>query len=222
MYKFLVADDHPLFRDALIAVIHGRFEECNILQSEDIERTLEVASDNPDLDLILLDLNMPGMAGLKGLLELRNQHPTIPVAIISAETNKQIILQTIAYGAVGFIAKSAPREKMRDAFEQILDGHVYLPADIIRAEGEGETSLRRRDEPQFSPEMLHTLTRRQLLVLKSMAQGAANKQIAYDLNISETTVKSHVSAILKKLGVHNRIQAVVGVTNIDFDRYLKR
>lgn len=222
MYKFLVADDHPLFRDALIAVIHGRFEECNILQSEDIERTLEVAGDNPDLDLILLDLNMPGMAGLKGLLELRNQHPTIPVAIISAETNKQIILQTIAYGAVGFIAKSAPREKMRDAFEQILDGHVYLPADIIRAEGEGETSQRRRDEPHFSPEMLHTLTRRQLLVLKSMAQGAANKQIAYDLNISETTVKSHVSAILKKLGVHNRIQAVVGVTNIDFDRYLKR
>ncbi|WP_325890963.1 response regulator transcription factor [Grimontia sp. NTOU-MAR1] len=222
MYKFLVADDHPLFRDALIAVIRGRFEECDILQSEDIERTLDVAEKNPDLDLILLDLNMPGMAGLKGLLELRNQHPTIPVAIISAETNKQIILQTIAYGAVGFIAKSAPREKMREAFEQILDGHVYLPADIIRAEGESENSHRRKEDPQFSPEMLHTLTRRQLLVLKSMAQGAANKQIAYDLNISETTVKSHVSAILKKLGVHNRIQAVVGVTNIDFDRYLKR
>lgn len=222
MYKFLVADDHPLFRDALIAVIHGRFEECDILQSENIERTLDVAGENPDLDLILLDLNMPGMAGLKGLLELRNQYPTIPVAIISAETNKQIILQTIAYGAVGFIAKSAPRERMRDAFEQILDGHVYLPADIIRAEGEGETSQRRKEDPKFSPEMLHTLTRRQLLVLKSMAQGAANKQIAYDLNISETTVKSHVSAILKKLGVHNRIQAVVGVTNIDFDRYLKR
>ncbi|USH02208.1 response regulator transcription factor [Grimontia kaedaensis] len=222
MYKFLVADDHPLFRDALIAVIRGRFEECEILQSEDIERTLDVTEENPDLDLILLDLNMPGMAGLKGLLELRNQHPTIPVAIISAETNKQIILQTIAYGAVGFIAKSAPREKMREAFEQILDGHVYLPADIIRAEGESEGSHRRKEDPQFSPEMLHTLTRRQLLVLKSMAQGAANKQIAYDLNISETTVKSHVSAILKKLGVHNRIQAVVGVTNIDFDRYLKR
>ncbi|CZF83604.1 LuxR C-terminal-related transcriptional regulator [Grimontia marina] len=222
MYKFLVADDHPLFRDALIAVIRGRFEECDILQSEDIERTLDVAEKNPDLDLILLDLNMPGMAGLKGLLELRNQHPTIPVAIISAETNKQIILQTIAYGAVGFIAKSAPREKMREAFEQILDGHVYLPADIIRAEGESENSHRRKEDPQFSSEMLHTLTRRQLLVLKSMAQGAANKQIAYDLNISETTVKSHVSAILKKLGVHNRIQAVVGVTNIDFDRYLKR
>lgn len=222
MFKFLVADDHPLFRDALIAVIRDGYDDSEILQSEDIEHTLSLASTHPDLDLILLDLNMPGMAGLKGLLELRNQFPTIPVAIISAETNKQIILQTIAYGAVGFIAKSAPREKMREAFEQILGGHVYLPADIIRAESDGDTSPRRKDEPQFSPEMLHTLTRRQLLVLKSMAQGAANKQIAYDLNISETTVKSHVSAILKKLGVHNRIQAVVGVTNIDFDRYLKR
>ncbi|KXF80259.1 response regulator [Enterovibrio coralii] len=221
MHKFLVADDHPLFRDALVAVIRARFENCEIIQSEDIERTLEAVRDHQDLDLVLLDLNMPGMAGLKGLLELRNQYPTIPVAIISAETNKQIILQTIAYGAVGFIAKSAPKEKMREAFEQILDGHVYLPADIIRAESEKD-SIHRREEPQFSPEMLHTLTRRQLLVLKSMAQGAANKQIAYDLNISETTVKSHVSAILKKLGVHNRIQAVVGVTNIDFDRYLKR
>ncbi|PKF50698.1 response regulator [Enterovibrio nigricans] len=221
MHKFLVADDHPLFRDALVAVIRARFEHCEILQSEDIERTLDTVKDHQDLDLVLLDLNMPGMAGLKGLLELRNQYPTIPVAIISAETNKQIILQTIAYGAVGFIAKSAPKEKMREAFEQILDGHVYLPADIIRAESD-QSGMHRRDDPQFSPEMLHTLTRRQLLVLKSMAQGAANKQIAYDLNISETTVKSHVSAILKKLGVHNRIQAVVGVTNIDFDRYLKR
>ncbi|MEZ8141472.1 DNA-binding response regulator [Enterovibrio norvegicus FF-33] len=222
MYKFLVADDHPLFRDALISVIRGRYEECEILQSEDIERTLVLADEHSELDLILLDLNMPGMAGLKGLLELRNQHPTIPIAIISAETNKQIILQTIAYGAVGFIAKSASREKMREAFEQILDGHVYLPADIIRAESDKDGSPRRKDDPQFSPEMLHTLTRRQLLVLKSMAQGSANKQIAYELSISETTVKSHVSAILKKLGVHNRIQAVVGVTNIDFDRYLKR
>ncbi len=222
MYKFLVADDHPLFRDALIAVIRSRYEECDILQSEDITHALDLAATHTDLDLILLDLNMPGMAGLKGLLELRNQSPTIPVAIISAETNKQIILQTIAYGAVGFIAKSAPREKMREAFEQILEGHVYLPADIIRAEGGQDSSHRRQDEPNFSPEMLHTLTRRQLLVLESMAQGAANKQIAYNLNISETTVKSHVSAILKKLGVHNRIQAVVGVTNIDFDRYLKR
>lgn len=162
------------------------------------------------------------MGGLNGLLELRNQAPSVPVAIISVETNKQTILQTIAYGAIGFISKSSSREEMTNAFSQIINGNVYLPANIIRATDDTKFSGQRNKEPTFSADMLSTLTRRQLLVLKSMSQGSANKQIAYDLNISETTVKSHVSAILKKLGVHNRIQAVVGVTNIDFDRYLRR
>ncbi|MBD1556719.1 response regulator transcription factor [Vibrio sp. S9_S30] len=222
MYKFLIADDHPLFRDALVSVIKGRFLNCSIHQTEDVPTTLEYVNEHPDTDLILLDLNMPGMGGLNGLLELRNQAPSVPVAIISAETNKQTILQTIAYGAIGFISKSSSREEMTNAFSQIINGHVYLPANIIRATDDTRFSGQRSKEPSFSADMLSTLTRRQLLVLKSMSQGSANKQIAYDLNISETTVKSHVSAILKKLGVHNRIQAVVGVTNIDFDRYLRR
>ncbi|MFD2176486.1 response regulator [Veronia pacifica] len=222
MPKFLVADDHPLFRDALVSVIRSRFQDAEILQSDEIDQTLAMAESHADIDLILLDLNMPGMAGLKGLLELRNHYPLHPVAIISAETNRQIILQTITYGAAGFISKSAAREQMADAIEQILAGHIFLPADIIRASDHHCSPPTSRNDTGFSPEMLHTLTRRQLLVLKSMAQGSANKKIAYDLNISETTVKSHVSAILRKLGVHNRIQAVVGVTNIDFDRYLKR
>ena len=222
MYKFLIADDHPLFRDALVSVIRGRFLDCSIHQTEDVATTLEYINEHSDTDLILLDLNMPGMGGLNGLLELRNQAPSVPVAIISAETNKQTILQTIAYGAIGFISKSSSREEMTNAFSQIINGNVYLPANIIRATDDTKFSGQRNKEPAFSADMLSTLTRRQLLVLKSMSQGSANKQIAYDLNISETTVKSHVSAILKKLGVHNRIQAVVGVTNIDFDRYLRR
>ncbi|MDP2571485.1 DNA-binding response regulator [Vibrio sp. vnigr-6D03] len=222
MYKFLIADDHPLFRDALVSVIRGRFLDCSIHQTEDVATTLEYVNEHSDTDLILLDLNMPGMGGLNGLLELRNQAPSVPVAIISAETNKQTILQTIAYGAIGFISKSSSREEMTNAFSQIINGNVYLPANIIRATDDTKFSGQRNKEPAFSADMLSTLTRRQLLVLKSMSQGSANKQIAYDLNISETTVKSHVSAILKKLGVHNRIQAVVGVTNIDFDRYLRR
>ncbi|WP_434356634.1 response regulator transcription factor [Parasalinivibrio latis] len=223
MFKFLVADDHPLFREAVTDVIRGRFQDCEIFDAEDVDGTLSCVNEHDDLDLILLDLNMPGMGGLNGLLELRNQSPTTPVAIISAESNKQVVLQTIAYGAVGYISKSSPRDEMANAFEQIINGTVYLPSDIIRASDSlGSARARKAQEKQISPDMLYTLTRRQLLVLKSMSQGAANKQIAYDLNISETTVKSHVSAILKKLGVHNRIQAVVGVTNIDFDQYLKR
>ncbi|BDU37543.1 response regulator [Vibrio nigripulchritudo] len=222
MYKFLIADDHPLFRDALVSVIRSKFQDCTIHQTEDVATTLDYVRDHTDTDLVLLDLNMPGMEGLNGLLELRNQAPSIPVAIISAETNKQTILQTMAYGAIGFISKSSPREEMSNAFSQIINGDVYLPANIIRATEENKPVNQRTSKPAFSADMLNTLTRRQLLVLKSMSQGSANKQIAYDLNISETTVKSHVSAILKKLGVHNRIQAVVGVTNIDFDRYLRR
>lgn len=221
MVNILVADDHPLFREAVSLVLNTSLDDCQILETEDVEQTLALIQGNEELDLILLDLNMPGSGGLNTLLEIRNIAPTVPVVIISAETNRKIILQTITYGAVGFIAKSSSKQEIGNAIKQILDGNVYLPADIIRAGAQPETRSRQQ-ELQISSEMLYTLTRKQLLVLKAMAMGSSNKQIAYDLNISETTVKSHVSAILKKLGVHNRTQAVVGLSSIDFDQYLKR
>lgn len=222
MVKILVADDHPLFREAVSLVLNTSLEACEILEAEDVEQTLALLQQQDDLDLILLDLNMPGSGGLNTLLEIRNIAPAIPVVIISAETNRKIILQTITYGAVGFVSKSSSKQEIGNAIEQILEGNVYLPADIIRAGTEAVQPKGRQQEAQISSEMLYTLTRKQLLVLKAMAMGSSNKQIAYDLNISETTVKSHVSAILKKLGVHNRTQAVVGLSNVDFDQYLKR
>ncbi|WP_025822790.1 LuxR C-terminal-related transcriptional regulator [Shewanella marina] len=222
MVNILVADDHPLFREAVSEVLVKSLQGCHIFETENVDSTLLFAKENDEIDLVLLDLNMPGSGGLNTLLELRNIIPTIPIVIISAENNRQIILQTITYGAVGFISKSSSRHEIGEALLQVLDGNVYLPADIIRTTQNATVPARRSKEAQISAEMLYTLTRRQLLVLKAMAQGASNKQIAYDLNISETTVKSHVSAILKKLGVHNRTQAVVGLTNIDFDVYLKR
>ncbi|MGI2259043.1 response regulator [Shewanella sp. GXUN23E] len=222
MVNILVADDHPLFREAVSLVLNSSLDDCTILEAEDVEQTLAVIQRRDDLDLILLDLNMPGSGGLNTLLEIRNIAPTVPVVIISAETNRKIILQTITYGAVGFIAKSSSKQEIGNAIKQILDGNVYLPADIIRAATEPAHPRSRQQDMQISSEMLYTLTRKQLLVLKAMAMGSSNKQIAYDLNISETTVKSHVSAILKKLGVHNRTQAVVGLSSVDFDQYLKR
>ncbi|MGL4830306.1 MAG: response regulator [Vibrio sp.] len=222
MYSFIVADDHPLFRDAIVSVLESRFPGCNIRQTEDMPSTISMVSETPGCDLLLLDLNMPGMTGLNGLLELRNLAPATPVAVISAESDKQTVLQTLAYGAVGYVAKSCARQQMGEAFAQILRGDVYLPADILRENIKNPPSSSLRKQADFSVEALQTLTRKQLQVLQSMSKGAANKQIAYDLNISETTVKSHVSAILKKLGVHNRIQAVVGATHIDFDHYLRR
>lgn len=222
MYKILLADDHPLFREAIINVIKNSFPGCETLETEDLESALEMAQKEEDLDLILLDLNMPGMNGLNGLITLRNDLPTVPVVIVSAEEDKQIVLQAITYGAVGFITKSSPREQMTDALQQILAGNVYLPSDIIRSSQPDNRRSQRKDDNQIPPELLSSLTRRQLLVLERMSKGESNKQIAYNLNIAETTVKAHVSAILRKLGVHNRIQAVLSAGNIDFNEYLKR
>jgi DNA-binding NarL/FixJ family response regulator len=220
MYKILIADDHPLFREAICNVISTGFPGAELLETSDLDSALRLAQENDDLDLVLLDLNMPGMHGLNGLITLRNECPSIPVVIVSAEEDKQVVLQAITYGAVGFITKSSPRTQMTEAIEQILAGNVYLPSDIIRA---NRTITRRNpEEHPISPELLYALTRKQLLVLERMAKGESNKQIAYHLDIAETTVKAHVSAILRKLNVHNRVQAILSASEVDFSAYLRR
>ncbi|HHJ1300453.1 response regulator transcription factor [Pseudomonas sp. SWRI59] len=221
MYKILIADDHPLFREAIHNVISDGFQGSEVMETADLDSALALTQAHDDLDLILLDLNMPGMHGLNGLITLRNEAPTTPVVIVSAEQEKQIVLQAITYGAVGFITKSSPRSQMIEAIEQILNGNVYLPPDIIRAQKPG-TSRRLNEAPSFPPEMLQALTRKQLLVLERMTKGESNKQIAYTLDIAETTVKAHVSAILRKLNVHNRVQAILSAGDIDFGDYLRR
>lgn len=221
VYKILIADDHPLFREAIHNVISDGFPGCEVMETEDLDSALALTRSHDDLDLILLDLNMPGMHGLNGLINLRNEAPTIPVVIVSAEQDKQIVLQAITYGAVGFITKSSPRAQMTEAITQILNGNVYLPSDIIRS----QTTPHRRsnhDSSRFPPELLQALTRKQLLVLERMTKGESNKQIAYTLEIAETTVKAHVSAILRKLNVHNRVQAILSAGDVDFSAYLRR
>lgn len=222
VYKILIADDHPLFREAISNVIVSDFEGCQILETDSLDSTLALTREVEDLDLILLDLNMPGMHGLNGVITLRNEAPTVPVVIVSAEEDKQIVLQAITYGAVGFITKSSHRSEMKRAIQQILDGNVYLPSDIIRTDREADSTRSRYEGNPSPPEQLKSLTRRQLLVLEQMSKGESNKQIAYNLNIAETTVKAHVSAILRKLSVHNRVQAILSASNVDFSQYLKK
>ncbi|KTC41041.1 MAG: response regulator [Pseudomonas sp.] len=221
MYRILIADDHPLFREAIHNVISDGFPGSEVMETADLDSALALTQDHDDLDLILLDLNMPGMHGLNGLITLRNEAPTIPVVIVSAEQDKQIVLQAITYGAVGFITKSSPRSQMTEAIEQILNGNVYLPPDIIRTQ-KSPSGRRSSEAPSFAPELLQALTRKQLLVLERMTKGESNKQIAYTLDIAETTVKAHVSAILRKLNVHNRVQAILSAGDIDFGAYLRR
>jgi len=221
MYRFLIADDHPLFREAMARVLLDAFEGCEVLETADLDSTLQLTQQHDDLDLILLDLNMPGMHGLGGLLNLRNEAPTIPVVVVSAEQDKQVVLQAITYGAAGFITKSSPRTQMTTAITQVLDGDVYLPADIIRSAA-SRPAQPGTSVPGLTVELLEALTRKQLQVLERMAKGESNKQIAWHLDIAETTVKAHVSAILRKLNVHNRVQAILSAGEIDFGAYLRR
>jgi len=221
MNKILIADDHPLFRDAIKSIVTEEFDGYTMLETATLDDAINLVDDNPDIDLILLDLNMPGMEGLTGIVKMRNHAPEIPLGIISAEEDKSVVLQTVGYGAVGFIPKSSPREVITHAISQILDGQVYMPADIIRSGPMHSGMGSNRNTHDVDLRNMSYLTRKQLQVFEQMAKGKSNKQIAYDMNIAETTVKAHVSAILHKLNVKNRIQAVLCASNIDFDQYLQ-
>jgi len=210
-----------MIREAITAAIKGSFDGSIVAETDDLQGALAYAEENPETDLILLDLNMPGMDGLNGIINLRTAHPDIPVVVLSAEEDKNVVLKSVTYGAVGFITKSMPRDKITEAIGQILEGQIYLPPDIIRKAGEqgaktGETNNR------VDPDLISTFTRRQLLVFEHMAKGQSNKEIAYELSIAETTVKAHVSAILRKLGVHSRLKAILCARDINFDQFLRR
>lgn len=222
MYQILIADDHPMIREAISRAIAESIPDCRVDETDSLEGAMIYASEHPETDLVLLDLNMPGMDGLNGIVGMRNEHPDIPVAVLSAEEDKNVVLKAVTYGAIGFIAKSMSRDKICEALAQILDGQVYLPPDIIR---QTDQTPRRRSsftDPSIDPDVIATFTRRQLLVFQHMAQGKSNKEIGYDLNIAETTVKAHVSGILRKLKVHSRLKAILCAKDFNFDQYLHR
>lgn len=216
MHNILIIDDHPIFRHAITMVIQQRFTESRLFEAGSIEQGLAVLAEQDRIDMVLLDLNMPNTAGLSGLLDIRNSYPDVQVVIISAESDKQQILQTISFGAVGFISKSSSVEEIADSIESIFAGNVSLPSDLLRMNTDSKKSVQ---DQSISADKIRSLTRKELIVLKHLTQGLANKVIAYEMNISETTVKSHVSSILKKLGVSNRVKVVAGAANIDLDQY---
>ena len=206
MYTLMVADDHPLFRDALCAVIDAGLPGCQLLQAGSVAVALQLAEGHDDLDLLLLDLGLPDAEGLSGLLRLRKAYPQLPVAIISAEQDRRIVLDAIDMGAVGYIPKSTPRDALLAALGRILEGQLYLPPDIMRRPSAPNASPA---PPPGSAARLALLTGKQLEVLERMTRGESNKQIARELGIAETTVKTHVSAILRKLDVSSRVHAIL-------------
>ncbi|MBK8159252.1 MAG: response regulator transcription factor [Rhodospirillaceae bacterium] len=198
---FVVADDHPMVRDALAAALKGGFDGARISFAGTLTETQAAIESAPETDLLVLDLDMPGMLGLAGLAALRAAHPALPIAIVSASTNSAAMRQAIEMGAAGFIPKLAAADKFLDAVRAILSGALYLP-DEAR---DGALNSRDRDLAQRAAQ----LTPQQHRVLSLLAEGMANKLIAYEMQISEPTVKAHVTEILRKLGVTSRTQAVI-------------
>ncbi len=203
----IIADDHPLFRGALRQALLGMAAHPVVLEAGDFETARAAASQNPDADLILLDLSMPGASGLSGLITLRAEQPGLPVVIVSASDDSATIRRALDLGASGFISKSASIEEIREGITAVLDGNIYTPGGYQRgAEPDAEIGeLIGR---------LRTLTPQQSRVLSMLAEGLLNKQIAYELGVSEATIKAHVSAILLKLNVDSRTQAVIQLGKI--------
>jgi DNA-binding NarL/FixJ family response regulator len=217
MQYICIADDHPLYRDALKDVLNQHFTALTVLEAGSLAQVQQLAGSYPALEFILLDLNMPGMAGLNGLVQLRQQFPQIAVAMLSAEDDKQTVLQAMAFGAAGFISKAAGRQQLISALKQLLNGDIYLPADTFRQSvAPGNSPI----EHKAGPALLRGLTKKQIKVLQRMVSGESNKQIAEALCIAETTVKAHVSAVLAKLGVPSRVQAILLARDLDFSLYL--
>ena len=199
---------------ALSQALRTSIVEADILEAGSLDQLTEMLGPSGEVDLILLDLLLPGVQGLSGLLYLRAQHPEIPVVIVSATEDPQIIRRSIAFGASGFVPKSQPVEEIRSAVRRVLNGEIWTPPHVdmsIPADTETGDLLSR----------LASLTPQQVRVLMMLGEGLLNKQIAYKLSVSEATIKAHVSAILQKLGVDSRTQAVIAINKIDGSEWQK-
>jgi len=207
-YRFVIADDHPLFRGALREAVTGLFQHVEIGEAGSFEDVAKLLESGGEVDLILLDLNMPGVRGFSGLMYLRAQYPSVPIVVVSANDDPAVIRRCMDLGTSGFIPKTLGIEEMRAAIKRVLEGGVWTPSDVdLSASADAETAdLMAR---------LASLTPQQVRVLMMLSEGLLNKQIAYELGVSEATVKAHVSAILQKLGVESRTQAVIAAARIE-------
>jgi len=206
----LVADDHPLFREAIADALRTMFDRVGILEAGSMTEAIDQVTSTNDIDLVLLDLRMPGMSGVKGVRTLRRRRPDIPIAVISALDDGIVVQQCFDAGAIGYIPKSLPRAGIADAIQTILDGGSFTPSETLVGTG---TRAEQHDESQELDDAMRCrfelLTNQQWKVLELMAQGLLNKQIAYAIDVQLTTVKAHVSSLLQKLGVSRRTQAVI-------------
>jgi DNA-binding NarL/FixJ family response regulator len=211
-YRLVIADDHPLFRGALREAVSGLFDGVDIAEAGSFDEVTKLLERGGEVDLILLDLSMPGVRGFSGLMYLRAQYPSVPIVVVSASDDPAVIRRCMDFGASGFLPKTLGTEPMRQAIARVLNGGIWTPPDVDLSGGsDAETgALLSR---------LATLTPQQVRVLMMLSEGLLNKQIAYELSVSEATVKAHVSAILQKLGVESRTQAVIAAGKIEVGQW---
>lgn len=203
MYHFHIADDHPLFRNAILGVIKGHYPDSIVSQSMTLDSTINDLVEKDETDLLLLDLHMPGSTDLFGLIMVREKFPSIPVAIISAVEEVTTISRAMGHGASGYIPKSCSPQQIQQAISSILEGNRWVPEEF-----ENSLTPVAIEEKDLAAKIA-TLTPQQYRVLCYLREGWLNKQIGYEIGVTEATVKAHITAIFRKLGISNRTQAVI-------------
>lgn len=196
----IIADDHPLFRAALRMAVERVLPGARVIEADSFSALQAVVADHADADLVLLDLRMPGVRGYASLAWLRAEHASVPVVMVSADEDTATIHRALDFGAAGFIPKSAGLDVLTTALTTVLDGQLWTPPEAAGRPDDSDAQLARR---------VSSLSPQQLKVLMHLAEGRLNKQIAYDLEVTEATIKAHVTAILRKLGLYGRTEAAV-------------
>jgi DNA-binding NarL/FixJ family response regulator len=200
--NILIVDDHPLFRHALIQAVRYSLPQAQIHETAAVNEFYERLEKGPEPDLVLLDLNLPGASGFSALVHVRAQYPSLPIIVVSAHEETSIIQRSIAHGAMGYIPKSAHPSHIGEAIREVLDGEIWLPPNLP---ANMNFDPRAADETALA-ERIQSLTPQQFRVLMMVAEGLLNKQIAYELDVSEATIKAHVTAIFRKLGYKTELK----------------
>jgi DNA-binding NarL/FixJ family response regulator len=208
MPDILIADDHPLFRDALQRAVLAALPQAQVRSAESVHGLYSLIEQYPDADLLLLDLHMPGARGYSALAHIRGQYPGLPIIVVSGHEEAQVARRALAHGAAAYIPKSTAGEDIVHAIRAVLDGDVWLPPQLV-----GGNAELKPDEADIAARVA-ALTPQQFRVLTMIAEGLLNKQIAWELGVSEATVKAHMTAIMRKLGVNNRTQVALAASQL--------
>jgi len=209
--RFIIIDDHPLFREALHSAVQVAYDDSAIVETSSLSEALGVLETQEPFDLALLDLKIPDTVGFEGLLEIRTSYPQLPIVVVSGHEDNEIIHTALSYGTAGFIPKSTKKDELTSAIKAVMNGDIFLPKNYHEPLTKNTTD---HEEQAKILAKFKSFTPQQLRVINMIRDGLLNKQIAFELKVGETTVKAHVSEILKKLEVNNRTQAAMEISKL--------